>query len=141
MNKEEALEKLKNAGIYQLNKGETLADALSSVENKTARKGYRYRHDDGALMTKSQVIANENKQAFSRSFTPASYNHDECEYEDCSNDLREDKNNRGMLANCFYCGTAIIVDGGDCKEYDYSVFEDTTHCDECMNDAVMRLCM
>ncbi len=47
MNINEAKKLLEENGIYQLNKGETLHDALNSVKNKQPRKGYRVKFDDG----------------------------------------------------------------------------------------------
>ena len=129
-------------GIYQLNKGESLQDALDYVNKKIEiRKGYKFKHNDGSLMSENQVIQNENKEAFKLSFTPATYSHDDVESIDdiCdADDYRENKNLRGMIVNCFYCGGCIRCDG---DEEDYSVSEPEIHCDDCMNDAIMKLAM
>lgn len=144
MNIKEAREKLVEHGIYQLNKGETLADAIDHIENKAPRKGYKYKHDDGSIMTENQIIANENKNAFHRSFTPAVFSEDKVEDIDDipdSNDFREDKTCRGNIIHCFYCGTCLRVDGSDYPGDDYDSPEDMTHCDDCLNDAISRLAM
>jgi len=141
MNKKEAIKLLADNRIYQLNKGESLLDAIEHVTKNKPRKGYKVRHDNGQKMTKNQIISNENKQAFKRSFTPATYTHDVVESIDdiCDGeDLREDKSNRGMIANCYYCGVSIRIDGDG---EDYSVYENVTHCEECMNDAILNMCL
>jgi len=77
MNIKEARKKCNDAGIFQLNKGETLADALDHIDNGAIRKGYKYKLDSGQLMSENQIIQHENKAAFNRSFTPATYSEDE----------------------------------------------------------------
>ena len=144
MNLEQARSLLESHGIHQLNKGESLADAIDHVANGTKRKGYKIKHDSGAMMTENQIIANENKEAFHRSFTPAEFNEDEVEIIDDipdSDDFREDKTSRGNILNCFYCGDCLRVDGSDNPEDDYDSPQDTIHCDGCMNDAISRLAM
>ena len=144
MNYREAIEKLSGRGIYQLNKGESLADALRHIESGEPRKGYKFRRDDGRLMTENEIIQNENKEAFHRSFTPAEFNEEEIE--DISDitdsyDFREDKNLRGNIIHCFYCGDCLRVDGSDHPDDDYDSPEDTIHCDDCLKDAISRLAM
>lgn len=144
MNLLDAKKKLAKNGIYQLNKGESLKDALDFVDNKIPRKGYKYKRDDGSLMSKNEIISNENKEAFHRSFTPATFSKDEVECIDdipAADDFREDKSRRGNIINCFYCGSCIRVDGYDLVEHDYDTPEDTIHCESCMNDAISRLVM
>ena len=144
MNIKEVRQKLKDNGILQLRKGESLADALESIEKGTARKGYKIKHDSGKLMTENQIIANENSEAFHRSFTPAEFHEDEVESieditDDC--DYREDKSLRGNILHCFYCGDCLRVDGTDAPADDYDSPEDTIHCKDCLNDAISRLAM
>ena len=144
MNLKEAIQKLNNNGIYQLHKGESLADALDSIDKGTKRKGYKVLHDSGEHMTENQIIANENKEAFHRSFTPAVFNHDEVESIDDipkDYDYREDKSSRGNILNCFYCGDCLRVDGTSDPADDYDSPEDTIHCEGCLNDAISRLAM
>ncbi len=144
MNLKQARKLLNDHGIYQLNKGETLADAIDHVKNGSSRKGYKYRNNDGSLMSENQIIQNENKLAFHKSFTPKEFNKDEVDDIDdiCeSEDLREDKNERGIIINCFYCGTCLRVDGNVDSEGDYPKPEDTVHCEGCLNDAISRLAM
>ena len=138
----EAKQKLNDAGIFQLNKGETLQDALSHIEKGTPRKGYRIRANDGRLLTDNEIIRHENKAAFARSFTPSRYLRDD-EHEDAEEvyeDKREDKSVRGLLRHCFYCGTSIRIDGYN-GGVDYEEEIPEVHCDGCTNDAIMRLAM
>ena len=142
MNIKEAREKCYKHGIFQLNKGESLADALDHIDNGSARKGYKFKHDNGRPMSENQIIANENSIAFHKSFTPPVFKVDEVEsIEDIaeSMDFREDKGARGVIINCFYCGDCIRIDGDDFD--DYAEPEDTIHCDSCMNAAISRLAM
>lgn len=143
MTKSEIIEHLRENGISQLNAGESAQDALDYVHGKIIRKGYQVKHSDGRFMTKNQIIQAENKAAFSRSFTPAEFHAEEVESIDDiygENDRRDDKTKRGLIANCFYCGTCLRVDGyGDQEDYDCT--EETVHCEGCMNDAIMRLAM
>lgn len=141
----EARKKCNNSGIYQLNKGESLADAMFSIDNKTARKGYKVKHDSGRLMTENEIISNENKEAFHRSFTPSVYAEEEiggisdiCK----DNDIRENKKDRGVIIHCYYCGDCLRIDAewSDGKG-DYPEPIETIHCDGCMNDAISRMCM
>lgn len=141
MNMKEAKELLAQHGIYQLNKGESLKDALNHVLEGTLRVGYKVKHDDGRSMDKNQIIMTENKAAFARSFTPAEYHEDFVEEIDdvtSENDLREDRTKRGMMVNCYYCGDVIRIDG-EGKDYQRTIPED--HCSDCTNDAIMNLCM
>tara|TARA_R110002096_G_scaffold327284_6_gene521281 strand:+ start:375 stop:797 length:423 start_codon:yes stop_codon:yes gene_type:complete len=140
MNITEARKKLADFGIHQLNKGESLADAIRYVDGEILRVGYKVKHDGGTLMTENQVIANENKIAFSRSFTPASYFAGDVESIDdiCKEDDFREEEGRGSIANCYYCGWCIRVDGDD---EDYSINEPETHCNDCLSDAIMNLAM
>ena len=145
MNFKEAKEKCNSHGIYQLNHGESLADALDHIENGTQRKGYRVKFDSGRAMTKNQIIANENRIAFRKSFTPPVYAQEEVELIDdisSDNDFREDRTERGVILNCFYCGECLRIDycysDGD---GDYGIPQDTIHCESCMNAAISRLAM
>ena len=144
MNLKEARRKLAESGIYQLRKGESLADALESIDKGTPRKGYKIKHDSGVLMTKNQIIANENMEAFCRSFTPAEFNEAEVDnIDDISEacDLREDKDYRGNILHCFYCGDCMRVDGTDDPCDDYDSPDELIHCESCMKDAIKRLAM
>lgn len=143
MNIIEAKRKCKEHGIFQLNKGETLADALEHIKNGTSRKGYKIKTDSGRLLSKNKIIANENSIAFHKSFTPPVYKADEVELIDDipdDLDLREDKTKQGVILNCFYCGDCLRVDVFDDDE-DYGAPQDTIHCESCMNAAISRLAM
>lgn len=142
MNLSEAKKKLNDAGIYQLNKGETLRDALNHVEKGTPRKGYKIRASNGRLLTKNEIIHHENKAAFAKSFTPSEYLRDD-EYEDAEEvyeDKREDKSVRGLLCRCYYCGISMRIDGWE-GGVDYEDEQPEVHCDGCTNDAIMKLAM
>jgi len=146
VNKKEAVEKCNKHGIYQLNKGESLGDALDYIDNGTSRKGYKYRKNDGSLMSENEIIRNENKIAFHKSFTPPEYNEgDVGSIDDIQsvNDFREDREKRGVIINCFYCGDCLRVDSDkvDDEDGDYSEPQDTVHCESCMNAAISRLAM
>ena len=141
MNLLEAKKILSEHKIYQLNRGETLADALDHVQNGTARKGYKVRADNGRALSENEIIMHENSVAFHR-FTPSAFQSDEVEEiddipEDC--DFRDDKTERGEIINCFYCGTCLRVD--ESGEGDYAAPVDTIHCEGCMKDATSRLAM
>jgi hypothetical protein len=143
MNVIEAKRLCHDNGIYQLNQGESLADAIDHINNGTPRKGYKVRADNGRKLTYNEVIAHENKVAFSKSFTPAEYHQDEVDEVDDivgSNDLREDKSERGVVINCFYCGDCLRVDEVDGLG-DYAPPEPEIHCEDCMSDAIMNLAM
>ena len=140
---QQAREFLADHNITQLRKGETMHDAMDSVLNGISRKGYEYKRANGSLMTENQVIQASNKEAFMK-FTPAEYTEDEVEDIDdipSSDDFREDDTLRGIIVNCFYCGTCIRVDGDVDDIGDYPEPQDTVHCDDCMRDAIARLAM
>jgi len=142
LNISEARELLNDHGIYQLNKGESLAAAIDHVKNGTARKGYKVKADNGRLLSENEIIQHENKAAFLRSFTPKEFHEDEVEdIDDITDDmdLREDKSERGEIINCFYCGDCLRVD--ESGEGDYAAPVDTIHCEGCMSDAISRLAM
>lgn len=145
MNVKEAKTFLHDHGIYQLNSGETLADALDHVQNGTPRKGYKVRADNGRILSKNEVLMHENKAAFNRSFTPKEFHSDEVEDIDDisdSNDYRESKGERGVIIQCFYCGDCLRVDACSVDDdEDYGPPQDTLHCDGCMNSAISRLAM
>jgi len=140
----EAVQKVNDHGIYQLNKGESLADVLDHIDNGTARKGYRVKADNGRLLSENEVIMHENKAAFHRSFTPAVFVEDEVEDIDdipSSLDYREDRTERGVIINCYYCGICIRIDIDWSDGEDYGEPQETIHCDGCMKDAISRLAM
>jgi hypothetical protein len=145
MTKAEAIAKLANHGIYQLNRGESLDDALASVDSGGSRKGYKVLADNGRRLSENEIIANENSVAFHKSFTPTEFHEDHVEEIDdiCdSEDFREDKTARGVIIHCYYCGTCLRVDSnGLDDDEDYPEPIDTIHCDGCMNDAISRLAM
>ncbi|MFA5409373.1 MAG: hypothetical protein WC343_11435, partial [Bacilli bacterium] len=61
----EGKQRVRDAGINQLRKGETLKDALDYLDGKiVTRKGYDFKHDDGRLMSKNEIIRASNKEAF-----------------------------------------------------------------------------
>jgi len=143
MNIKESREFLNKNGIYQLNRGETLKDALDSVKKGISRKGYRFKKDNGRLMTQNEIIANENNISFHKSFTPSVFSADEVESIDdisSTDDYRENKGERGVTINCFYCGWCLRVDDVDGLG-DYPKPIDTIHCESCGNDAISRLAM
>ena len=147
MNFLEAKNLCNDNNIFQLNRGEMLSDAIDHIENGTPRKGYKVKADDGRLLTKNEVISNENKVAFAKSFTPAEYNKDEVETIDDitgENDLRDDKSKRGVIINCFYCGDCLRIDGENTTEHEYEDYdspEPEIHCEGCMSDAILNLAM
>ena len=136
----EAKKFLNDKGIKQLRRGESLQDCLDSVANNTARKGYDFKHDSGRLLTQNEIIQRSNKEAFLKTVSPKEYLADEVdEIDDISdsNDYREDKEHRGAIANCYYCGDCIRIDGFE----DYDVNEPEVHCDGCMKNAIANLAM
>ena len=145
MNIKECREKCYDNGIYQLNQGETLADALRYIEKGGSRKGYKIKDDYGRLLTDNEVIEIENKIAFLKSFTPAIFKKEEVEsINDITGelDLREDKTKRGLILCCYYCGDCMRVDAdaSDACE-DYGVPVGTLHCHDCFSDAIAKLAM
>jgi hypothetical protein len=143
MNITEARKLCNDNWIRQLNRGESLADAVDHIQNGVIRKGYKVKADNGRKLTKNEIIHHENKAAFSRSFTPSEFNQDDVEsIADIldENDFREDKSKRGVIINCYYCGDCLRVDGGSDTE-DYESPEPETHCESCFSDAIMNLAM
>ena len=143
MNIGEAKKLLKENGIHHLNKGESLGDAVDHVLNGSIRKGYKIKANNGRKLTRNEIIAHENRVAFSKSFTPTEFSQDEVESIDDildENDLREDKSKRGVVINCYYCGNCLRIDGFDGAE-DYDSPEPEIHCENCMNNAIMYLAM
>jgi len=139
----QAREFINDHGIYQLRKGETMKDVMNHILHGTPRKGYEVKRANGTPMTENEIIQASNKEAFMK-FTPAEYHEDEVEEIDDipqSDDYREDDKERGIIVNCFYCGTCIRVDGDIDEVGDYPEPEDTVHCDDCMRDAIARLAM
>lgn len=142
MNKKQIIEKLNSHGIYQLNKGESVADALDHVDNRAIRKGYKYRHNSGRLMSDNEIIMNENKVAFMKTVSPKEYRQDEVDDIDdicIENDNRQDETERGVIANCHYCGICLRVDA-DGHE-DYEIDDSLIHCEGCMKNAIAKNCM
>lgn len=142
MNKKETIEFLAEHGIHQLRKGESLNDAINSVKNNKGRVGYEYLDRYGNPLDDNQIAMAANKEAFMK-FTPKEYVHDEVEDIDdiCdSEDFREDKSDRGIIINCFYCGTALRIDAGVEVE-DYPPTDPLIHCDGCMRDAIANNAM
>ena len=91
-------------------------------------------------MSKNAIIAESNKEAFSK-FTPAEYNDDEVDsIDDISNDydFRENKEKRWLITNCYFCWTCIRVDW---EWEDYPWTDEFIHCEDCMRDAILRHCM
>lgn len=141
MTLKEAVKLCHDHNIYQLNKGESLKDALDFIHGKIPRKGYRVRANNrlGRKLTENEIIAHENKIAFTKGVKPVEYREDFVEdIEDATEDYRQDKTKRGIMANCFYCGVVIRVDG-ECEDYPKN--EPETHCDDCMDNAILNLCM
>jgi hypothetical protein len=143
MNIGEAKKLCNDHGIFQLNKGESLADAIDHIQNGTPRKGYKFKADNGRLLTKNEIIRNENKEAFRKSFRQPEFVEDEVDDIDDileSNDFRENKEARGVILLCYYCGTCLRVDGYDGAE-DYDSPEPEIHCEDCMSAAIWNLAM
>jgi len=142
MNKLEIITKLANSGIYQLRSGESVGNALDYVEgSRTERVGYKIKSDTGRLLDKNEIIAESNKEAFSKSIgeRPIFINDDTCA-EDLTEeelklyeDFREDKTKVGVLLPCEYCGTLMRAD----FEGQYKIF----NCDGCHKYAVWDNCM
>ncbi len=141
MNKSELIKKLNDHGIHQLRKGETLQDAIDYIEGKrVGRVGYDYKKDSGSLMSKNEIIAASNKEAFAKSgaATPPDYNEfDQDDYteEDYSSleDYRNDTTKTGELQPCQYCGTALLVD----EDADWDIL----NCEDCHSHAIYVNCM
>jgi hypothetical protein len=143
MNIKEAKKLCHENGIHQLNKGETLADVIDHIKNGTLRKGYKYLRDNGVPMSENEIISNENREAFRRSFTPPEFYEDEVEDIDDipeENDLREDKTARGVIILCHYCGTCLRIDAGP-DDVDYDVTIPEIHCEDCFSAAIYNLTM
>lgn len=137
MNKTDAIKFLADNGIRQLNKGESLADAIASVKNKSARVGYKYLNEDGTKMSNGEIIANENREAFAKTFTPPTYNHEELTDLENAEDVRHDKDVIGVLENCTFCGCAIHIDADQLCDRNYLCCSDKS----CSSSQTMQLCM
>ena len=143
MNIIEAKEKVRDHGIYQLNQGESLADALDHIENGTPRKGYKVKADNGRRLTRNEIVMNANTESFMK-FTPKEFVSDEVEsIDDITDDIdfRDDKTQRGVIISCYYCGGSIRIDAQYDGMEDYEEPQDMIHCDGCMRDAIARLAM
>jgi hypothetical protein len=136
MNKSEIVEKLNNAGIYQLRKGESVADALDSIENGTARIGYEFKHSNGTPMSQNAIISASNKEAFAKSVqVPERMDHGDVDIEDITgeDDFRDDLTKVGEIQECQYCSKPLRVDEG-------ATF-DIINCSDCHSYAVYQNCM
>ncbi len=73
--------------------------------------------------------------------TNEEYHCSACEdiYEGNYSDYRQDDTQRGNIAACYYCRTAILIDGTNDPQDDYEISEPEIHCDECMNSAIRNL--
>ena len=60
-------------------------------------------------------------------------------YEGNCSDYREDTTQRGNIIECYYCGTAMLIDGDNNPLNDYSIHEPEIHCDDCLSDAQRNL--
>lgn len=136
MNMQEIIERLNAAGIYQLYHGESVVDALRSVENGTARVGYECKHRDGRLMDHNEIIAASNKEAFTKMVrTPEYRSYPEVNVETITgeDDQRTDESKIGEIQSCQYCGKPLRVDEG--------MVYDILNCDDCMSYAILHNCM
>ena len=142
MTKPEIIKKLNDNGIFQLRKGESIQDALDYVDGKLSgsRKGYDIKSDDGTLLSKSEIMARSNKEAFSKYVTTPEYLESGNELSDYSNkeienleDCRENKNHIGIIKPCDYCGTDLRADVNE----NWEIF----NCDSCMSYAILKNCM
>lgn len=137
MNKTDAINKLAEHGIHQLRKGESLSDALESVENGTGRKGYEFKQSDGSLMSQNEIIAASNKEAFAKTVrVPEHIAHPDVEdIEDITgeDDFRDDMTKPGEIQECMYCSKPLRVDEG--AEFDI------LNCSDCMSYAIYKNCM
>lgn len=140
MNKRQIIEKLAEAGITQLRKGETVGDALRYVDKEIPfRKGHIVGRD------RNETIFLNNKEALSKSFTRPEYNGSSLIDQDINSipsdvldsleDWRENKNAIGVLQPCQYCGVAMRCD----EEGQYEIF--TCESGDCTNSAIWDNCM
>jgi len=91
-------------------------------------------------LNKNQIIAESNKEAFMK-FTPTEFNEEKVEDIDDivdNKDFRNNKDKRGVVINCYYCGDCIRVDG---EGEDYPDVDELIHCESCMKDAIAKLAM
>jgi hypothetical protein len=137
MNKLEIIAKLAENGIHQLRKGESVQDALDSVENGTPRIGYDFKHRDGRLMTENEIKSASWKEAFSKTVRTPEYvgGSDEINIEDIPavDDFRDDMSKVGEIQECQYCYKPVRTDEG-------AHFE-IINCEDCMSYAIHQNCM
>lgn len=129
-------QELADHGIYQLRKGESAKDALDYVHGKLPfRVGYKFKTDDGQVLSKNEIIAESNKEAFSKTVTIPDYEEFDPEttsVEDAE-DYREDSTKPGVLEPCMYCGKALRIDEGTTW--------DILNCEDCMGVAILKNCL
>lgn len=144
MTKEEAIKKCNDAGIYQLNAGESLQDCLDHIDGKLpSRKGYRFKADNGRRLSRNEIITEANKEAFCKTvrtpeykdhpFTSLPIDQIPAEAWNAMEDYRESKDQIGVVLPCQYCGTPIRAD----YEGQYDIF----NCDDCHGHAILKNCM
>ena len=102
--------------------------------------------ESGAVEKLREIIAEENKQAFACSFVPPVYSREDYEInaEEVYEDMRDDKTQRGIISNCYYCGCNVRFDSGYEGQKDYPEAdgdEKMAHCDGCSSAATMELCL
>lgn len=131
-------QELADHGIYQLRKGESVKDALDYIHGKRPfRVGYQIKADNCRVLSKNEVIAASNKEAFSKSVTIPDYEPFDLatKVEEITgvDDYREDTSKPGVLEPCMYCGKALRID----RETQYDIL----NCEECMGVAILKNCL
>ncbi|WP_281868282.1 hypothetical protein [Brevibacillus parabrevis] len=138
MNIKEAKEALAAKGIRQLRKGESLADAITSIYRGVPRKGYEYKRADGSLMHRNEIVRTAHREALSKTVQepyyvgPKAINIDDIP---ACDDFRDDLSQAGTIAKCQYCSRPLRVD-----EDEYDSF-DILCCVRCMDHAILEHCM
>lgn len=130
------IDKLASFGIHQLNAGESISDALDYVDGKmVSRKGHRIYSDSGRKLSRNEIIAAANKEAFSKTVREPEWVGCDIETVDINTleDYRENLNENGEVQECQYCGTGLRVDKG--AQFDI------LNCASCHNYAVLKNCM
>jgi hypothetical protein len=125
-----------DGGIYQLRKGESLQDALDYLDGKIpSRVGHKTKSDSGRKLSRNEVIAESNKESFSKGVTIPEYVEFDgnTKLKDAYEDQREDETKDGVLEPCMYCGKAIRIDA-------YEQW-DILNCEDCMGVAILKNCM
>jgi len=136
MKKSEIIQRLAAHGIYQLNKGETAANALDYIDGRLpSRIGYQVKTDASRMMDKNEIIAASWKEGFRKTLKERpEYQEFDPETVDLSKveDTRSNLDLPGILQPCQYCGKAVLTDD---EEYEI------LNCEDCMGHAIWDNCM